>query len=215
MEFGATALLTWKQAGFSTEEIDAVVVSHLHGDHFGGLPFLLLDCQYATARTRPLRIFGPRGLRARLEMAMEVLFPGSSAIRWNFAWDITELTPMKPVKVAGFDLSCAEVIHPSGAQALGLRLRRGDKVLGFSGDTSWTPNLVTISQDATLFLCECFSGADLIVNHLNWDVIRENLPRLRARKIVLTHMNDSAFALGEDMAALGIERAKDGAVYEL
>ena len=215
MEFGATSLHAWKKAGYSSNDIDALVISHLHGDHFGGVPFLLLDCQFSAGRRRPLHLFGPSGLRARLEMAMEAFFPGSSAIRWNFPWDVTELYPGKTRAAAGFQISCHEVIHPSGAPALGLRIARAQKVFAFSGDSSWTPALVEIADKADLFLCECFSGGDLIVNHLNWETIREHLPHLRARKIVLTHMNDAAYALGEEMAAYGIARAEDGAVFEL
>lgn len=52
-----------------------VVVTHLHGDHFGGLPFLVLDGQFSR-RSTPLVVAGPPGTRARLAEAMEVLFPG-------------------------------------------------------------------------------------------------------------------------------------------
>jgi ribonuclease BN (tRNA processing enzyme) len=120
MEFGASALLSWKRAGYSSGEIDAVAISHLHGDHFGGLPFLMLDCQFVAQRKKPLRIIGPRGLRARLEMAMEVFFPGSGGIHWSFPWDVAEIAPEKGVSAAGFGISCQQVIHPSGAPALGL-----------------------------------------------------------------------------------------------
>ena len=86
-------MLSWKRAGYPTVDIDAVAVSHLHGDHFGGLPFLMLDCEFIAHRKKPLCLVGPRGLRARLVMAMEVLFPGSSAIHWSFPWEVIEITP--------------------------------------------------------------------------------------------------------------------------
>jgi ribonuclease BN (tRNA processing enzyme) len=60
--------------------LDIILLSHLHGDHFGGLPFLILDAQFSR-RTRPLVIAGPPGVEARVRDAMEVLFPGSSAVQ--------------------------------------------------------------------------------------------------------------------------------------
>jgi ribonuclease BN (tRNA processing enzyme) len=51
-----------------------VILSHLHGDHFGGVPFLILDGQF-TRRTRPLVVAGPPGVEARVREAMEVFFP--------------------------------------------------------------------------------------------------------------------------------------------
>jgi ribonuclease BN (tRNA processing enzyme) len=58
-------------------------VSHLHGDHFGGLPFLILDGQFSR-RTNPLTIAGPPSTARRLTEAMECLFPGSSAVARRF-----------------------------------------------------------------------------------------------------------------------------------
>ena len=210
LEFGATALLSWKRAGHSTADIDAVAISHLHGDHFGGLPFLMLDCQFIAQRNKPLRLIGPKGLRARLVMAMEVLFPGSSAIHWNFSWDVIEITPQQGTRVTGFDVSCQEVIHPSGAPALGLRIASGGKVLAFSGDTSWTPNLIQIADGSDVFVCECFSGNDMVANHLSWEVIRAHMGLFRTKKIVLTHMNDAAFARQPEIEAAGVFVAYDG-----
>jgi ribonuclease BN (tRNA processing enzyme) len=210
LEFGATALLSWKRAGYATSDIDAVAVSHLHGDHFGGLPFLMLDCEFISHRKKPLRFVGPKGLRARLVMAMEVLFPGSSAIHWSFPWEVVEITPEDGTEAAGFKVSCLEVIHPSGAPALGLRIARGGKLLAFSGDTSWTPNLVKIASKADLFICECFSGDDMIPNHLSWDVLQAHLAELKAKQIVLTHMNDAAHARAGEIEAAGLLVAYDG-----
>ena len=61
VDFGAGAIIAWNEAGFATSDIDAVVVSHLHGDHFGGLPFLLLQCQFVERRCKPLVLLGPPG----------------------------------------------------------------------------------------------------------------------------------------------------------
>src|SRR3974390_307635 len=62
---GAPSLVALKRAAVDPASIDAVVVSHLHGDHFGGLPFLLLDGQFSR-RTRPLTVAGPPGTARRL-----------------------------------------------------------------------------------------------------------------------------------------------------
>ena len=50
--------------------IRAVLITHLHGDHFGGLPFFILDAQLVSRRTAPLTIAGPPGLRDRLTTAL-------------------------------------------------------------------------------------------------------------------------------------------------
>ena len=84
IDCGASSLVAWRPQGIQPREVSKIFITHLHGDHFGGLPFLLLDAQYATKREEPLTIAGPPGLQERLEQAMEALFPGSSKVRPRF-----------------------------------------------------------------------------------------------------------------------------------
>ena len=79
-----------KRAGLDPSDIACVLLTHLHGDHFGGLPFLILDGQFAR-RSRSLVIGGPPGVRQRVEAAMEVFFPGSSKVDRRFPVEFVEL----------------------------------------------------------------------------------------------------------------------------
>lgn len=90
VDCGATSLTAMKAQRLDPGEVDAVVLSHLHGDHFGGLPFLVLDGQF-TRRTKPLTVFGPKGTADRLRAAMETLYPGSTAVQRRFALQVSEL----------------------------------------------------------------------------------------------------------------------------
>src|SRR5919204_131830 len=141
VDCGASSLIAMKRAGVDPSEIGWVLLSHLHGDHFGGVPFLILDGQFSR-RTRPLVVAGPPGVRARMEAAMEVFFPGSSSVTRRFATEIIELpervaSPLGPALVTPFT-----VPHASGAPSYALRLECDGKVLTYSGDTAWTEALV-------------------------------------------------------------------------
>jgi ribonuclease BN (tRNA processing enzyme) len=92
LDCGATSLVALRRCGLDPGEVGAVFVSHLHGDHFGGLPFLILDGQFS-GRTAPLVVAGPTGTGQRLTEAMECLFPGSSRVRRRFEVELTELRP--------------------------------------------------------------------------------------------------------------------------
>ena len=61
IDCGASSLPALKRLGIARDDIDLILITHFHGDHFAGLPFLLLDAQF-TRRTRPLVIAGPQGL---------------------------------------------------------------------------------------------------------------------------------------------------------
>ena len=87
LDCGATSLGALKGLGVDPGETAAVFVSHLHGDHFGGLPFLILDAQFSR-RTKPLAVVGPPGIARRLSDTMECLFPGSSKVSRRFEVDV-------------------------------------------------------------------------------------------------------------------------------
>jgi ribonuclease BN (tRNA processing enzyme) len=215
IDFGASALVAWNRLGLATGDIDAVAISHLHGDHFGGLPFLLLECQFVSARTKPLTILGPKGLRARLEMASEALFPGMWANRWSYPLTIVEMGPGETKETSGFQVSALEVKHLSGAIATALRVDDGAKVFAYSGDTAWVENLVRISDHADLFIVECYSGDKPIPNHIDWPTLKANLPKLNARHVMVTHMGATALARRDEMAAAGLQIAEDGNILQI
>ena len=129
----------------SPADLDAVVVSHLHGDHFGGLPFLLIERQYGGGPQRPLTLIGPPGLAARLDAAMQALYPRDAPRPWAFALDIREIAPGETTRFAGLSLAAFEVGHPSGAPSLGWRIGHAGKALAYSGDTGWTPALAELA----------------------------------------------------------------------
>src|SRR5690242_9083861 len=58
VDCGMTALASLGRAGLGPDHIDGVLISHLHGDHFGGLAPLLLDASMRS-RERPLTVAGP------------------------------------------------------------------------------------------------------------------------------------------------------------
>jgi ribonuclease BN (tRNA processing enzyme) len=155
LDCGATSLVGLKRLGLEPNDLAAVFVSHLHGDHFGGLPFLILDGQFRH-RTEPLVVAGPAGLRQRLAAAMEVLFPGSSTVRRKFEVKVVELMPGRTESVAGIEVLAREVRHPSGAPPLALRLDVDGAVLAYTGDTAWTGAIAQTAAGAQLLVAEAY-----------------------------------------------------------
>jgi ribonuclease BN (tRNA processing enzyme) len=212
VDFGASALPALKALKLDPNRIDAIVLSHLHGDHFGGLPFLLLDGQFLSRRETPLLIVGPPGTRARLEAALEIFFPKSTGSKWRFSWRVEEIAPGVQADVLGHTLVTAEVIHQSGAPSTALRLSDGKKTFAYSGDTEWTEALLAIAKDADLFMCECYAYAGTkISGHMSWEILQARLADLGARRTMITHMNPTMLARAEEIeAGGGVLVAADG-----
>jgi len=215
LDFGASSLVALRAQGIDPNEVDAIILSHLHGDHFGGLPFLLLDAQFLSRRTRPLVIAGPPSARRRIDALLEVFFPRATKTKWRFRWEVSEISPAGTSELLGLTIMTAEVVHPSGAPSTAVRLSDGRSVLAYSGDTEWTDALIPIADRADLFIIECCEYARLITGHISWSVLKTKLQTLRARRIMITHMNPSMLARIEEAKGAGVLIAEDGLVVEV
>jgi ribonuclease BN (tRNA processing enzyme) len=211
IDCGATALVAMKRAGIDPASVGGVLLSHLHGDHFGGVPFLILDGQFGR-REAPLVVAGPPGTRDRVTLAMEVLFPGSSRMARRFSTDLVELAPgartaVGPVAVTGFPVE-----HASGAPAYALRVEWAGRTVVYSGDTEWCENLVAAAQGADLLACEAYTFERPIRYHLDHATLVRHLDRIHARRVILTHLGPEMLARRHEAA---FECADDGLVVEV
>ena len=194
IDCGATALIGFSRFGLDPNRVSTIFVTHLHGDHFGGLIWWLIHANHISARTTPLTVVGPAGIEARFNAAAEALYPGSTTTPRRFDLTFCELADRTPLDIGGVRVTPFEVVHPSGAPPYALRFEVEGKIVTFTGDTEWVENLIPAAENADLFIAECYGFENQARNHMDWRTIEKNLPRLSARKILVTHM-------GEDMLA--------------
>jgi ribonuclease BN (tRNA processing enzyme) len=194
--------------------VAAVFVSHLHGDHFGGLPFLILNGQFAR-RAEPLTVVGPAGTARRLAELMECMFPGSSTVARRFGVQVVELAPGgAAVEAAGVRAVAVAADHPSGPDgpALALRLTIAGKVIGYTGDTAWTDALNEVAAGADLLIAEAYYPAKNVPYHLRHADLVAHRDQLASRRIVLTHMSADML---EHRDQAQFETASDGLVLRI
>lgn len=206
LDCGATSLTALKRCGLDPGEVGAVFVSHLHGDHFAGLPFLILDGQFSR-RTAPLVVVGPPGTKRRLETAMECMFPGSSAVQRRYHVNVVEIAPGSAASAANVEVTAWAAAHPSGAPALALRLALDGKIIAYTGDTAWTDALIEVAAGADLLIAEAYYRDKAVPHHLRLADIENHRAELASRRIVLTHMSADMLA---EAGKLSYECAADG-----
>ncbi|QCI64762.1 MBL fold metallo-hydrolase [Phreatobacter stygius] len=213
VDCAATSMPALNRAGIDRNAISAILFTHFHGDHFGGLPFFVLDAQFVTRRRAPLTIAGPKGVEERAHIALEAAFPGSSGAKRAFDMQFIEIAPGAPAEVAGAGVSAFAMIHDDRAgPCLGYRIARDNRVFAYSGDTSWTDQLIPLSREADVLLVECYTVDRKLPNHLDYRTLSAHLSELAAKRIILTHMGSSMLEWAED---LPVERAFDGLVIAL
>lgn len=212
VDCGASSMVAIRKWEVEPNAISTVLVSHLHGDHFAGLPFFLLDAQLVSRRTAPLLLAGPPGFRDRLMTIMEAMFAGSTQVQRKFELEIRELELHERVETNGLAVTPYLMKHYSGAPSYALRIETEGKVLTYSGDTEWVEELIPAARDADLFICEAYFFDKVMKYHIDYTTLVNHLPRIGARRTIVTHM--SAELLGRE-SEIRLEAAHDGLVVDL
>lgn len=212
VDCGASSMVAIRKFGIDPNTIRAVLITHLHGDHFGGLPFFILDAQLVSRRTAPLTIAGPPGLHDRLMAAMEIFFPGSTKVERRFAIDVRELETRVAHDIDGIAITPYVVKHACGAPPFALRVTVDGKVLCYSGDTEWAEGLREAAQGADIFVAEAYFYDKQVKFHLDFATLAQHLPELAAKRVVLTHMSPDMLARAGET---GCEVADDGLVISV
>ena len=207
IDCGASSLIAMKRAGIDSATIDTILISHLHGDHFGGIPFFILDAQLISRREKPLTIAGPPGLTQRIREAMEVFYLGSSSVERKFAIRYIEMIEDEMTKVGDLTVFPVRVIHGSGAPPFALRVECAGKIIAYSGDTEWTDALRTVAEGADLFICESYFFEKPMKNHINYRTLLAHRAELGCRRIILTHMGEDVL---KRRGEIELEAAEDG-----
>lgn len=213
IDCGATSLVAMRRFQVEPNAIGMVLLTHLHGDHFGGLPFFILDAQLISRRRAPLTIAGPVGLKQRLQDTMKVLFPGSEKIQQKFELKLVEIEPDATHRIGPVAVTPFVAAHNAGAPAFTLRIACNGKTLTYSGDTGWCDSLVRAADGADLLIVESSGFDKEIPQHLDYGTLSRRRGELKARTIVLTHMGPEMLA--NRAAVTGFELAEDGKSFDI
>lgn len=215
IDCGATTLLAMKRKGISLDTIDAILISHLHGDHFGGLPFLFLNAVFIDKRKKPLLIMGPRGVRQRFETLLETSYPGALSNKRDFDMPMQELEAGVETNYSALRILPIEMRHDSGAPSLGFRIHAGGRTLAFSGDTGWCDSVMALGREADLYVIECSTYDTRLQMHLDYHTIAQHFDAIGARRYLLTHMSDEMLARGDSINRDKCQMAQDGLVIDV
>jgi ribonuclease BN (tRNA processing enzyme) len=155
LDCGPTTLLAMKRGGFAPQKLDAIILSHLHGDHFGGLPFFFIEFLYQKAPDNPVTIAGPPGTEERVLQLVELMYGSGGNVRITSPFRFQVLSPETKLNIPGIEIYPFRVPHQAHDISLGLRVSCGGKQILFSGDSAWTDLFIEQARGVDLFLCEC------------------------------------------------------------
>jgi ribonuclease BN (tRNA processing enzyme) len=212
IDCGASSLPALKKLGIARDDIDLILITHFHGDHFAGLPFFMLDAQFSR-RSRPLVIAGPEGIEMRLTQVMEALFEHSSKTKPKFDLSVVALKPEERRTFGAVTVTPYPVVHgESGGPFLGYRIEANGRVIAYSADTEWTATLIPLAREADLFVAEAYYYDKVVKNHLSLATLEARLPEIKPKRVVLTHMSDDMLGRLDSLAHTA---AHDGMIVEI
>lgn len=197
--------------------LDAVLLSHLHPDHYFDISGLYVVWKYHPAGPRGrIPVYGPAGVARQASRAYGLpAEPGMSA-----EFDFREYDDT-PIRLGPFAVRASRVVHP--VPAYGLRIEAGGRTLVYSGDTGPCDALVDLAKGADLLLAEAafVEGADNPVDlHLTGTQAGRAAHDAGVGRLVLTHIppwHDREIALAEARSTYAgpIELASTGASYDV
>jgi ribonuclease BN (tRNA processing enzyme) len=212
LDCGSTTLTGLVALGIDRSEIDGIAVSHFHGDHFGGIPALLLAAVYGDSRKRPLRVAGPVGVEERVRNAAWALGHPLEGRELGFELSFHELRAGAPLQLAGFELEAFQTFHAPESCPHGLLCRANGCSIAYSGDTGWFDALPERVRGSDLLLCECTQEHRGYPYHLSLEELEPRRAELDCGRIVLTHFGPEMRARSDYR---GFEAADDGVVFKL
>jgi ribonuclease BN (tRNA processing enzyme) len=197
--------------------IDAVLISHLHADHFFDMSgYYVMRKYHPTGAQKRIPVWGPRGLKSRCARAYGL--PIDPGMNEEFRF---RRIRKDDLEVGPFTIASARVDHPIEAYAF--RVTSDGRSFVYSGDTAACEALTTLAQDTDLLLCEAAfrDDADNPPHvHMTGSEAAATAREARAGALVLTHVppwHDKKDALleAEGLFEGPVLLAAEGATYQV
>ncbi len=215
-DFGPTALMKLRTCSQTApNDIDAIFLTHLHGDHFGGLHLFLVDADFLSRRTRPLVICGPEGTAEVVSRWYELAFGEVPASR-GYEIRYVEMKPGETREILGRTATAFRARHMGeGDTPLAFRMELKGACIGISGDTIWTESLTEAARGTDIFICDCTGLSGNSPQHLTWEALRPRRSALDTRLLLLSHLGSDMRRAADSLSEQNVLAADDGMVLEV
>ena len=184
LDCGFTAAHQYFKLKPTAEQLDVVWISHFHGDHFLGLPLLILRFWEMNRRT-PLTIVGQKGIADKITLALELAYPGLQD-RLSFSLVYREIMPGPSQQINGFVWQTAYNEHSQPCQAL--RLANSNRSLFYSGDGRPTPATLALAKDCDIIIHEAYRFQEETPGHGSITECIEFAEKAGAARLALLHI---------------------------
>jgi ribonuclease BN (tRNA processing enzyme) len=180
-------------------DLDAIVITHMHADHFLDLIPLRYGLKYGPLlRDDRMPVWLPPGGEAQLRALARTFSAEGPSDFLDEVFDVNEYDPDAPLEIEKLTVTFAKTVHYIDAYAV--RVERDGVSVCYSGDTAPCASVERLARGCSLFLCEAALGlaseTGPLRGHLSAVEAGEMAQRAGARRLLLTHYG-TEFAAGE------------------
>ncbi len=167
--------------------LSTIWISHLHGDHFFGIPHIIVHF-YQQKRNSPLTICSGSDCREQVIASINLAYP-RLAEKLDFPLIFVTLPPGEPIKCNDLIWQSAPVSH--SPDAFGIRVTTGDYSLYYSGDGKPTLQAVKLIKGCTLVIHEAYSRLPTNPAHFSIEECLLLAEELHLHNLAIVHCNRS------------------------
>ncbi len=214
LDCGPTILQSLQAAEINIDDLKYLLISHLHGDHIAGIPFLLLHYKFILHRVNnPLLIIGPYGLTEQLENLIKGNYPDALTKEDNL-YQVQELQLQEEkflwdkIKIESF-----EAHHIPNA--FGYVLQKDQLKVIYSGDNKFNEDQMKEFSNGTVLIHELTTMNSTAGIHTSWELLQKYIDEILTHvgKVITVHSGTDVKEEPESSFAGKIIRAQDGSYF--
>ncbi len=204
------------KSGYDLNQIGGCLITHLHGDHFFDIPFLLKGQSKKGKRETPFIIVGVEGIEEKIKELYELAFKGSwEEVKENLSLTFIDCNHLENQEILpDMKVTSVKVEHSDQCESYGYLISNDGLSIGFTGDARMCDGVKTLLEKSDILVAD-MSNEVGNESHMGIDNIQELASSDRNKTIVATHMKTETKMLARNISMKNIVIPDDGYAIEL
>ena len=214
IDCGATTLYKIQEFNIDLTSLKYVLITHFHGDHFAGLPFVLIYLKYILHRSEPIKIVGPIGLKENYQQLMNLTYPD---MEFPFLVQLQELQKQEEIFLENYQIKAYPITHKT--ESIGYRIEDAQHSFAFTGDTILNEEVFTLMEGVDVGIVELslWDNPDNKVMHVSLEELIRLRGKIHAKRLYFNHITDSltkeVLKLSKNYPGFGIPLSDGTKIY--
>lgn len=188
IDCGPTILLKTQEFRIDLSSLKYILITHYHGDHFAGIPFLLIYFKYILHRKEKLTIMGPEGLNIHFNKIMEVTYPN---MEFDFEIEFIELNKNDEIFCNPYIIKSYPITHKE--ESIGYRIVDNKHSFAFTGDTILNEEVFILMDAVDIGIIELslWDNPNQEISHVSLQELISLRDKINVKHLFFNHITDS------------------------